>query len=160
MKKDALVPTNQELINQLEVDKRRNEADTEMINEQLYYLKYQLEETGPKCNRDWLKRWAAASSAFFIGALFWSSPALWLAWTISTITTLVLFAHKSNNESAYARLANEIKDREDGLLKLDEAYNDIRFRLAEKNPIYGVADEEASRAKLRQLEAELKKEKK
>ena len=133
MKKDALVKKDEILITKLEADKIKNEADTVMLISQIDELKQYLEVTKPSINK--ILKWAAATISCMVGALVFSSPVLFMLGFAATVLTTVSFAKADRNKTIYAQLKNELKDREEGLIKLSDANLDIRFKLLEaKNP--------------------------
>ena len=144
MKKDALVKSNQTLITRLEADKNENEKNIEAIIKQMDETKEALKSIEPQCNYKRTYKWATASAGLFLSAVLFSSMPVFGIFIIAAGGTGVSFGITRDKKIARARLENEIKDREDGLIKLNEKLEDL--------------DDEELELKFQLLEAKLAKE--
>jgi len=161
MKKDnALLKKDLILINRLEADKNENEENIQTIIKQMDETKEALESIEPQCNYKRTYKWATASAGLFLSAVLFSSMPVFGIFIIAAGGAGVSFGITRDKKIARARLENEIKDREDGLVKLVDEHWDIRYRLAEAKPLEQIAElnQEEVLTKLALLKAKLTSE--
>lgn len=125
---------NQARIISLETAKKMNESSTQILIRNADEMRQELAEIEPKCSyKKFFKSKSAGVSAAGLALLaLFPNPVTFLFAAVACIHSTLSFVKIRESKFVRARLENELREKEDGIVQLNEENLDIKFRLLEE----------------------------